>query len=90
MRIFQAGNVVNDGEAASEITLAENSSAENDEKHGRADGRACIDLGRVPGPGEKARGKLTAESGQRHHREERLEGERKSPAIREKSRFIRR
>jgi hypothetical protein len=31
-RAFQAGNVVNDREAASEITLAKNSSEENDEK----------------------------------------------------------
>jgi hypothetical protein len=71
-RIFQAGNDVNDGEAASEITLAKNSSAENDEKHGRADGGACIALGKGFGPYLKAREKLAAESSQRHNRGDRF------------------
>jgi hypothetical protein len=41
-RAFQTGDVVNDEEASSEVTLAERSSVEDDEQHRRADGRARI------------------------------------------------
>ena len=63
---------MNDGETASEITLAGNSLAEHDEKQGRADGCACIALGKGFGPYLKARETLAAESSQRHDRRERL------------------
>jgi len=42
------------GGTASVMTLAEHSLAENDEEYGRADGRACIVLGKVSGPYRKA------------------------------------
>jgi hypothetical protein len=46
VRVFQAGDVANNEEASSEITLVQNSLAENNEKHRRAYGCACIALGK--------------------------------------------
>ena len=62
--------------------LAENSLAENDEKHRRADRRACITFRKGFGPDLKAHKKLAAESGQRHGWKEGLWGQRPCPAIR--------
>jgi hypothetical protein len=70
------------------ITLAENSSAENDEEYGRADGRAYIMLGKVSGPYRKAQRNLRARRGQRDEWEKGFEGERKGAAIREKRRSV--
>jgi hypothetical protein len=63
---------VNDGEAPSEITLAENSLAQNDEKHRRAYGCACIALGKACWRELKAEEQQAPESGQRHNGEKRL------------------
>jgi hypothetical protein len=81
-RVFYAGDVVNDGYASSEITLAEHSLAENDEKHRRADRRACITSGKGFGPYLKAHKKLAAESGQRYQWKEGFGRQRPCPAIR--------
>ena len=82
MRVFQAGGVVNDGYASSEITLAEHSSAEDDEKHRGADRCACIAFGKGFGPQLKAQEKLAARRGRRDRWQEGLHGKRRSPAVR--------
>ena len=88
VQVFQADSVVNEGEASSEITLAQSSSAEHDEKHRRADGRASIVRGKGFGPHLKTQEKLAAESGQRHQRKEGFGRERERPAIREEHGFV--
>ena len=75
-RVVHAGNVVTDYEASSAVTLVGNSLAEHDEKHRRADGRACIALGKGFLRELKAEEKLAAENGQRDTWEERLQGQR--------------
>ena len=81
-RVFQAGDVANNEEASSEITLAKNSLAENDEKHRRAYGRACIALRKGFWQDLKAWKKQAAESSQKHDREERFRRQRPYPAVR--------
>jgi hypothetical protein len=75
-RAFQASDVVNDGEALSEITFAENSLAQNDEKHRRAYGCACIALGKGWSRELKAEEKQATESGQKHNGGKRLRRQR--------------
>jgi hypothetical protein len=72
VRVFQTGEVVNDWEPVGEITLAENSLAEHDEKQGRAYGCACIALGKGFWRELKAEEKQATEGGQRHAGDKRL------------------
>jgi hypothetical protein len=87
-RVFQTGTVVNAYEALSAITLAEHSSAENDEQRRRADGCAGIALGKAFERELKARKKACAERGRRHDGEERFGGQRQRPAICEEDGFV--
>jgi hypothetical protein len=62
----QVGDVVNDGETSSVTTLAEKSSAENDEEHRGAYGRARIAIRKGFWRDLKAGKKQAAESSQKH------------------------
>jgi hypothetical protein len=74
--VFHAGDVVNDEEVSSAITLAKNSLTEHDEKHRRAYRGACIALRKGFFRELKAEEKQATERGQRHNREKRLRRER--------------
>jgi hypothetical protein len=74
--VFHVGEVVNDEEASSAITLAKDSLAEHDEKHRRASRGACIALGKGFFRELKAEQKQATERGQRHNGEKSLRRER--------------
>jgi hypothetical protein len=76
-RLFQTGGVVNDWESSSEITLAENSLAEDDEKHRRAYRCSCVAFGGGFWRELKAEEKQATESGQRRNGGKRLRRQRK-------------
>jgi hypothetical protein len=80
-QVFQSVKVVNDWKASSGITLAEDSLTENDEKHRRAYGCACIALGKGFWRGLKAEEKQATESGQRHSEDKRLRRQRPEAAV---------
>jgi hypothetical protein len=80
-QVFQTVKVVNDWTASSGITLAEDSLAENDEKHQRAYGCACIALGKGFWRELKAEERQATERGQRHSGEKRLRRQRPDPAV---------
>jgi hypothetical protein len=77
----QTGKVLNDREASSGITLVQDSLAENDEKHRRAYGCACIAPGKGLWRELKAEEKQATESGQRHSEEKTLRGQRPETAV---------
>jgi hypothetical protein len=80
-RVFQTVEVVNDWEASSQITWAQDSLAENDEKHRRVYGCACIALGKGLWRDLKAEDKQVTERGQRHNEEKTLRRQRPEPPV---------
>ena len=75
-RAFQTGEVVDDWESSSEITLAENSLAEDDEKHRRAYRCSRVAFGEGFWRELKAEERQATESGQRHDGDKRLRRQR--------------